>query len=33
MEWVFRPGVVILFLLVLGTLVYPVIRARRAEAS
>ena len=33
MEWVLRPGVIILFLLVLGTLAYPMIKAWRAEAS
>lgn len=30
MDWVFRPGVVVLSLLVLGTLLFPLVKARRA---
>ena len=33
MGWVFRPGVIILFLLVAGTLVFPMLKARRAAVS
>ena len=33
MEWVLRPGVIILFLLVLGTLAYPMVKAWREGAG